>query len=95
VIFYANVCRERIIEWKVRESDPPKPLLDLRVTKFVHQVRARTAAPGGGSVSALVGAMVKLNGDMQFCVHRFAVWDAYFCFLGLFFGCNDGAFDLR
>jgi len=56
-----KICfRERIIEWKVEASDPPKPLLDLSVTKFVHEVRARTAAPGGGSVAAIIGALVKM-----------------------------------
>lgn len=50
--------RERIIEWKVEATDPPKPLLDITVTNFVKQVRARTPAPGGGSVAALVGALV-------------------------------------
>jgi glutamate formiminotransferase/formiminotetrahydrofolate cyclodeaminase len=49
--------KERIIEWKVESTDPPKPLLDISVTKFVHEVRARTPAPGGGSVAALVGAL--------------------------------------
>lgn len=52
--------KERIIEWKVESTDPPKPLLDTSVTCFVKKVRARTAAPGGGSVAALVGALVGL-----------------------------------
>lgn len=51
--------KERIIEWKVQASDPPKPLLDTSVTKFVKEVRGRSAAPGGGSVAALVGALVR------------------------------------
>jgi glutamate formiminotransferase/formiminotetrahydrofolate cyclodeaminase len=56
--------KERIVEWKVRESDPPKPLLDAKVTAFVHEVRARKSAPGGGSVAALVGALGASLGSM-------------------------------
>ena len=52
------IRRERIIEWKVKQSDPPRPLLDVTVTKFVEAVRGRNPAPGGGSVAALVGALV-------------------------------------
>ncbi|CAL8110538.1 unnamed protein product [Orchesella dallaii] len=49
--------KDRIIEWKVEATDPPKPLLDISVTSFVKEVRARSPAPGGGSVAALVGAL--------------------------------------
>jgi glutamate formiminotransferase/formiminotetrahydrofolate cyclodeaminase len=52
------LIRERIVEWKVQSMDPPKPLIDATVKKFVYEVRARKAAPGGGSVAALVGSLV-------------------------------------
>ncbi|XP_021949635.1 formimidoyltransferase-cyclodeaminase [Folsomia candida] len=61
---YSFDPKERIIEWKVESSDPPKPLLDLRLTQFIKEVRARTAAPGGGSVAAVVGALGAALGSM-------------------------------
>ena len=47
--------KERIIEYCLAASKDK--LKDLSVADFVKSVGARTAAPGGGSVSALVGAL--------------------------------------
>ncbi|GMH49507.1 hypothetical protein TrRE_jg559 [Triparma retinervis] len=46
---------ERIIDYKCKEEDPP--LISMTVKGFVEILGARTAAPGGGSASALVAAM--------------------------------------
>jgi len=37
------------------------PLTSLRLDKFVSAVGSRTATPGGGSVSAAVAAMVRIE----------------------------------
>lgn len=36
-------------------------LVSLSLQQFVHSVGARTAAPGGGSVSAAIAALVQTN----------------------------------
>jgi glutamate formiminotransferase / formiminotetrahydrofolate cyclodeaminase len=48
--------KERIIEYIVAES-PDEPLASLSVRGFVEEVAARSAAPGGGSVSAQLAAV--------------------------------------
>ena len=48
--------RERIIEYCLPASDGP--LAKQSIKDFVRNVAARTPAPGGGSVSALLGALV-------------------------------------
>ena len=54
---------EKIIEYMIeREGDGP--LLQQSVRQFVEAVAARTAAPGGGSVSALMGALGAALGAM-------------------------------
>jgi len=47
--------KERIIEYCIPSDDGP--LASLTVKQFVESVGARTPAPGGGSVSALVGSL--------------------------------------
>ena len=41
------------------------PLAELGVKKFVQAVGARSATPGGGSVAALVGSLVCINGGRE------------------------------
>ncbi|XP_013855434.1 formimidoyltransferase-cyclodeaminase [Austrofundulus limnaeus] len=48
--------KERIIEYMVR-SQEEEGLVSLSLRQFVHSVAARTAAPGGGSVSAAIAAL--------------------------------------
>ncbi|PWA33781.1 hypothetical protein CCH79_00017232 [Gambusia affinis] len=48
--------KQRIIEYMVR-SQEEGGLVSLTLQQFVRSVGARTAAPGGGSVSAAVGAL--------------------------------------
>lgn len=56
------VPEERIIEYMIAEDQ--RKLVDLPVHKFVSAVAARTSAPGGGSVAALIGAMGASLGAM-------------------------------
>uniref|UniRef100_A0A671NFH6 Formimidoyltransferase-cyclodeaminase n=1 Tax=Sinocyclocheilus anshuiensis TaxID=1608454 RepID=A0A671NFH6_9TELE len=58
------VPKERIIEYMVRDNQDDGRLVSLSLQKFVHSVGARTAAPGGGSVSAAIAAMGAALGCM-------------------------------
>nr|XP_020447685.1 formimidoyltransferase-cyclodeaminase [Monopterus albus]XP_020447686.1 formimidoyltransferase-cyclodeaminase [Monopterus albus]XP_020447687.1 formimidoyltransferase-cyclodeaminase [Monopterus albus]XP_020447688.1 formimidoyltransferase-cyclodeaminase [Monopterus albus]XP_020447689.1 formimidoyltransferase-cyclodeaminase [Monopterus albus]XP_020447690.1 formimidoyltransferase-cyclodeaminase [Monopterus albus] len=55
--------QERIIEYMVRSQEDSR-LVSLSLQQFVHRVGARTAAPGGGSVSAAVAALGAALGAM-------------------------------
>ncbi|XP_005812174.1 formimidoyltransferase-cyclodeaminase [Xiphophorus maculatus] len=55
--------KQRIIEYMVR-SQEEGGLVSLTLQQFVRSVGARTAAPGGGSVSAAVGALGAALGAM-------------------------------
>ncbi|XP_068101351.1 formimidoyltransferase-cyclodeaminase isoform X2 [Hyperolius riggenbachi] len=55
--------RKRIIEYLVQD-DSSGALITQTLKGFVHSVRARTATPGGGSVSAAVSAMGAALGCM-------------------------------
>jgi glutamate formiminotransferase/formiminotetrahydrofolate cyclodeaminase len=57
------VPEERIIEYIIRE-EPREPLASLSTRKFIEAVNARTAAPGGGSASALIAAVGSALGAM-------------------------------
>ncbi|NJD09285.1 MAG: glutamate formimidoyltransferase [Gemmatimonadetes bacterium] len=54
---------EKIIEYLI-EQEPEGPLASMSVRDFVAAVGARTSAPGGGSVSALMGALGAALGAM-------------------------------
>uniref|UniRef100_A0A3B4ZFJ6 Formimidoyltransferase-cyclodeaminase n=2 Tax=Stegastes partitus TaxID=144197 RepID=A0A3B4ZFJ6_9TELE len=54
---------ERIIEYMVKPQDDGR-LVSLSLQQFVRSVGARTAAPGGGSVSAAVAALGAALGSM-------------------------------
>ncbi|KAG5852822.1 hypothetical protein ANANG_G00066630 [Anguilla anguilla] len=59
------IPKERIIEYMVSDSSKEdRQLVSLSVQQFVHSVGARTPAPGGGSVSALVAALGAALGCM-------------------------------
>lgn len=47
---------ERIIEY-VMNSDEPKKLIDLTAKQFTNETASESMAPGGGSISAYVGAL--------------------------------------
>jgi len=50
------IPEKRIIEYMIAE-DSSEPLASLTVRNFVELVGARTSAPGGGSVSALIASL--------------------------------------
>lgn len=54
---------EKIIEYMV-DQDTDGPLVKMTVREFVEEVGARTSAPGGGSVSALMGSLGAALGAM-------------------------------
>uniref|UniRef100_A0AAR2JX02 Formimidoyltransferase-cyclodeaminase n=1 Tax=Pygocentrus nattereri TaxID=42514 RepID=A0AAR2JX02_PYGNA len=56
--------KERIIEYMVESSQDEGRLVSLSLQQFVRSVGARTAAPGGGSVSAAIAAMGAALGCM-------------------------------
>ncbi|XP_041834349.1 formimidoyltransferase-cyclodeaminase [Melanotaenia boesemani] len=55
--------QERVIEYMVKSQEEGQ-LVSLSLQKFVHSVGARTAAPGGGSVSAAIAALGAALGAM-------------------------------
>ncbi|KAM3585303.1 uncharacterized protein V6R79_013606 [Siganus canaliculatus] len=55
--------KDRIIEYMVKPQEDSR-LVSLSLQRFVHSVGARTAAPGGGSVSAAVAALGAALGAM-------------------------------
>lgn len=54
---------EKIIEYMI-DRDTDGPLIKMTVRKFVEEVGARSSAPGGGSVSALIGSLGVALGAM-------------------------------
>ncbi|KAJ3584218.1 hypothetical protein NHX12_014714 [Muraenolepis orangiensis] len=50
--------KERIIEYMVDQGAGDQVLVSLSLRQFVQSVAARSAAPGGGSVSAAIAALV-------------------------------------
>jgi len=55
---------EKIIEYSIAADKPKKLLVDLSLTGFVEETASESAAPGGGSISAAVGAMGAALGTM-------------------------------
>lgn len=58
------IPEKRIIEYML-EEDNNEPLASLSVRNFVELVGARTSAPGGGSVSALIASLGAALGTMM------------------------------
>ncbi|KAJ9585543.1 hypothetical protein L9F63_002660 [Diploptera punctata] len=56
--------QERVIEYRLGVTSCPGPLINLTTEKFVKSVGARTSAPGGGSVAALLAALGSALGTM-------------------------------
>ena len=48
---------ERIIEYKMRQEDSSRKLVDMSLAAFADETASESPAPGGGSISAYVGAM--------------------------------------
>lgn len=58
------IPEKRIIEYMI-EEEPSQTLVSMTVKNFVELVGARTSAPGGGSVSALVASLGAALGAMM------------------------------
>lgn len=57
--------KKKIIEYILQEEDTKtKKLVDLTVKNFVHETASESPAPGGGSISAAMGAMGAALGTM-------------------------------
>jgi glutamate formiminotransferase / formiminotetrahydrofolate cyclodeaminase len=54
---------QKIIEYMI-DRDTDGPLIKMTVREFVEEVGARSSAPGGGSVSALIGSLGAALGAM-------------------------------
>ncbi len=61
---YKFVPAEKIIEYAIAGKSAGKRLVDLTVTGFTHETASESAAPGGGSISAAVGAFGAALGTM-------------------------------
>ena len=55
---------EKIIEYAIAADKPRKRLIDMTLEGFVHETASESPAPGGGSISAAVGAMGAALGTM-------------------------------
>ena len=71
--------KEKIIEYIVAE-EPDEPLAGIPVRAFIEEVAARSSAPGGGSVSAVLAALGtglgSMVGKLTFGVRKFEKLDA-------------------
>jgi glutamate formiminotransferase/formiminotetrahydrofolate cyclodeaminase len=50
-------ANERIIEYKMRQMDATKKLVDMNLVAFADETASESPAPGGGSISAYVGVL--------------------------------------
>ena len=50
-------ANERIIEYKMRQEEATKKLVDMTLVEFADETASESPAPGGGSISAYAGAM--------------------------------------
>jgi glutamate formiminotransferase/formiminotetrahydrofolate cyclodeaminase len=55
--------KQRIIEYRLRE-DMPTPLVEMNLREFSNETASESMAPGGGSISAYVGALGVSLGTM-------------------------------
>ncbi len=55
--------KKKIIEYRLQDA-AAKKLVDMTVTKFVQETASESPAPGGGSISAMCGAMGAALGTM-------------------------------
>lgn len=55
---------EKIIEYVMAQKEPQRPLVNMSLTAFANETASESMAPGGGSVSAYVGAIGVALGTM-------------------------------
>lgn len=67
---------EKVIEYLIEAADRHKRLVDMTVKGFAEETASESAAPGGGSISALMGALGAALGTMvaNLSSHK-AGWD--------------------
>lgn len=67
---------EKVIEYMLEAADKRKHLVDMTVKGFAEETASESAAPGGGSISALMGALGAALGTMvaNLSSHK-AGWD--------------------
>ncbi len=56
--------RKRIIEYMLEDENSSKPLVNYTIKEFTEETASESAAPGGGSVAALAGALGASLGGM-------------------------------
>ena len=68
--------REKVIEYLLEDEDKKKHLADLSVTAFAEETSRESPAPGGGTISAYMGALGAALGTMvaNLSSHK-AGWD--------------------
>jgi glutamate formiminotransferase/formiminotetrahydrofolate cyclodeaminase len=68
---------EKVIEYLLEAQDKKKRLIDMTVKDFTEETASESAAPGGGSISASMGALGAALGTMvaNLSSHK-AGWDA-------------------
>jgi glutamate formiminotransferase/formiminotetrahydrofolate cyclodeaminase len=68
---------EKVIEYLLEAQDTKKRLVDMTVKGFAEETASESAAPGGGSISALMGALGAALGTMvaNLSSHK-AGWDS-------------------
>ncbi|MDY7110112.1 MAG: glutamate formimidoyltransferase [Planctomycetota bacterium] len=55
---------EKIIEYAIAAGQKKKPLIDMTVADFMWETASESKAPGGGSISAIVGSLGAALGTM-------------------------------
>lgn len=55
---------KKIIEYILAKEDTSKKLIDMKLNDFVHETASESPAPGGGSISAYMGALGAALGTM-------------------------------
>ncbi len=56
--------KKKIIEYILENENTGKKLVDMKLTDFVYETASESPAPGGGSISAYMGAMGSALGTM-------------------------------
>ncbi|WP_027003165.1 glutamate formimidoyltransferase [Hugenholtzia roseola] len=71
------IAEEKIIEYRIAEKNA-RPLVGLSLADFAHETASESPAPGGGSVSAYMGALGAALGTMvaNLSSHKRG-WDAH------------------
>lgn len=68
--------KEKVIEYLLEAEGPKKRLIDMTCKDFAHETASESPAPGGGSISAYMGALGAALGTMvaNLSAHK-AGWD--------------------